>query len=78
MCHQPLAHHLNIVDILGYGWNMVGRQLSPFVAVEYVSCGSLRSYMKAKYRSIKTKMILIGDLATGQYFSRHDSPGSWC
>lgn len=65
MCHPPLAFHPNIIDFLGYGWKVEGQRPSPFIAVEVASEGSLRTYLKAQTRSIRDKLILMGDVAAG-------------
>ncbi|KAK2763147.1 hypothetical protein FQN54_009783 [Arachnomyces sp. PD_36] len=64
MCHPPLSYHPNIVSLLGYGWTFEEQRPSPFISVEFASEGSLRAYMRHD-RSIKTKLILAGDVAAG-------------
>ncbi|KAJ5806869.1 hypothetical protein N7474_010461 [Penicillium riverlandense] len=65
MCHPPLAHHPNIISLLGYGWSMERQRLSPFVSLEFASAGSLREFMKERPRTIRTKLILMGDIGAG-------------
>ncbi|KAJ5088075.1 hypothetical protein N7456_011691 [Penicillium angulare] len=65
LCHPPIAHHPNIIGLLGYGWSMQMQRVSPFISLEFATHGSLRDYMKERKRSIKTKLILIGDVAAG-------------
>lgn len=64
MCHPPLAHHPNIVSLLGYGWTGKVQQPLPFVSVEFASMGTLREYMR-EGQSIRTKLILMGDVGAG-------------
>ncbi|KAJ5218351.1 uncharacterized protein N7498_000450 [Penicillium cinerascens] len=64
MCHPPLAHHPNIISLLGYGWTVEEQRPSPFVSVEFASNGSLREYMKLN-QTIRTKFILMGDVGAG-------------
>lgn len=64
MCHPPLAHHPNIISLLGYGWTVEEQRPSPFVSVEFASNGSLREYMKLN-QTIRTKLILMGDVGAG-------------
>jgi serine/threonine protein kinase len=65
LSHPPIAHHPNIISFLGYGWSMKTQQVSPFISLEFASGGSLRTYMKDQKRSIRTKLILIGDVGAG-------------
>ncbi|KAJ5939396.1 hypothetical protein N7466_002530 [Penicillium verhagenii] len=65
MCHPPLLHHPNIVSLLGYGWSTVEMQLSPFLSLEFATGGSLREHLKGRPQSIRSKLILMGDLASG-------------
>ncbi|KAJ5286974.1 hypothetical protein N7478_002660 [Penicillium angulare] len=65
LCHPPIAHHPNIISLLGYGWSMQMQRVSPFISLEFATHGSLRDYMKERKRSIKTKLILVGDVAAG-------------
>ncbi|KAJ5140657.1 hypothetical protein N7448_004065 [Penicillium atrosanguineum] len=64
MCHPPLAHHPNVISLLGYGWTVEEQRTSPFVSVEFASKGSLREYIK-EGQSMKTKLILMGDVGAG-------------
>lgn len=65
MCHPPLTHHPNIIDILGYGWSVEKQRPSPFISVAFASKGTLREYMKEKVHPIRTKLILMGDVGAG-------------
>ncbi len=65
MHHPPLAHHPNIVSLLGYGWVFEEQRLSPFIAVELARDGSLRNYLKQAERHFKAKQIFAGDIAAG-------------
>lgn len=65
MCHPPLAFHPNVTSILGYGWTVEEKRPSPFIVAEFASGGSLRAHLEERTRSIRDKMILIGDIAAG-------------
>jgi serine/threonine protein kinase len=65
MCHPPLAHHPNIINILGYGWSVENQRPSTFISVEFASKGTLREYMKEKEHPIRTKLLLMGDVGAG-------------
>ncbi|KAJ5605158.1 hypothetical protein N7510_010312 [Penicillium lagena] len=65
MCHPPLAHHPNILSLLGYGWSVEKQRLSPFISLEFATGGSVREFMKERPRSIRTKLILMGDIGAG-------------
>lgn len=65
MHHPPLAHHPNIVSLLGYGWVFEEQRLLPFITVELAREGSLRNYLKETERSFKAKQIVAGDIAAG-------------
>jgi serine/threonine protein kinase len=64
MCHPPLAHHPNIINLLGYNWTVEDQQPLPFISVEFASRGSLREYMIV-CQPMKTKLILMGDIGAG-------------
>ncbi len=65
MCHPPLTHHPNIIDLLGYGWSVEKQRPSPFISVAFASKGTLREYMREKAHAIRTKLILMGDVGAG-------------
>ncbi|KAJ5527937.1 hypothetical protein N7513_012096 [Penicillium frequentans] len=65
MCHPPLTHHPNIIGLLGYGWSVEKQQLSPFLSVEFATGGTLREYLKGSPQPIRSKLILMGDVAAG-------------
>lgn len=65
MHHPPLAHHPNIVSLLGYGWVLEEQRNSPFIAVELAREGSLRTYLRQAQRPFKAKQIFVGDIAAG-------------
>lgn len=65
MCHPPLTHHPNIMSLLGYGWSVEKQQLFPFLSVEFATGGSLRAYLAEYPQSIRSKLILMGDVAAG-------------
>jgi serine/threonine protein kinase len=67
MHHSPLRSHPNILNLVGYGWDIQGESLNPFVVVDYTSKGSGRSYLQG-YRGrmpFSSKLIFIEDIAAG-------------
>ena len=46
MSHAPLAGHPNILNLMGYGWQLTGADVLPCVVTEYASYGNLREYLK--------------------------------
>lgn len=65
MHHAPLREHPNVLSILGYGWRQLGQTPLPYIVVEYATYGSLRHYLAESQRSLRTKIILAGDIAAG-------------
>jgi serine/threonine protein kinase len=65
MHHAPLREHPNILSILGYGWRQSGQVPMPYIVVEYAIFGSLRQYLAESERSLRTKIIMAGDIAAG-------------
>ncbi|TAQ87976.1 hypothetical protein B7494_g3705 [Chlorociboria aeruginascens] len=65
MRHDPLKEHPNILSALGYGWKSQGDSLLPYIVVEYATHGSLRTWLQATCRHIKTKFKIAGDVASG-------------
>jgi serine/threonine protein kinase len=65
MHHTPLREHPNILSILGYGWRQSGQAPMPYIVVEYAMFGSLRQYLAESERSLRTKIIMAGDIAAG-------------
>jgi len=65
MYHAPLREHPNILSILGYGWRQSGQAPIPYIVVEYAMFGSLRQYLTESERSLRTKIIMAGDIAAG-------------
>jgi serine/threonine protein kinase len=63
--HAPLREHPNILSILGYGWRQSGQAPMPYIVVEYAMFGSLRQYLTESERSLRTKVIMAGDIAAG-------------
>jgi len=67
MHHSPLQSHPNILNLVGYGWDIQGERLNPFVVVDYASKGSGRSYLQG-YRGrmpFGSKLIFIEDIIAG-------------
>lgn len=65
MHHAPLREHPNILSISGYGWRQSGQTPLPYIVVEYAMYGSLRHYLADSERSLRAKIILAGDVASG-------------
>ena len=71
MHHTPLRSHPNVLDLVGYGWNM--SDLVPFAVVDYASLGNFRTYLKETSKvAFRDKVIFIGDVAAG-LTALHDS-----
>ena len=67
MHHIPLRSHPNIRNLVGYGWDIQGQTLDPFVVIDYATMGSSRSYLQ-EHRGrmpFSNKLIFIGDVAAG-------------
>jgi serine/threonine protein kinase len=67
MHHKPLQGHPNILNLVGYGWNMEGNSLAPFVMVDYAAMGNFRSYLgqNRDHLPFRSKLIFMGDVAAG-------------
>jgi serine/threonine protein kinase len=65
MHHKPLQAHPNILSLLGYGWKSSGKDLLPYIMVEFGEYGSLRAFLKRKHLELRSKLILGGDVAAG-------------
>ncbi|KAI0382883.1 hypothetical protein F5Y04DRAFT_279132 [Hypomontagnella monticulosa] len=65
MRHAPLRSHPNILTVLGYGWNMGGSQIAPYLLVQYAPYGTLRQYLRHSKPevSVMQKEMLLGDVA---------------
>lgn len=65
MHHTPLRSHPNVLDLIGYGWNM--EDLVPFVVVDYAQLGNFRTYLKESDHKVAfmDKVVFIGDVAAG-------------
>ncbi|KAK4064082.1 uncharacterized protein Triagg1_9238 [Trichoderma aggressivum f. europaeum] len=64
--HRPLRNHPNFPFAFGYGWNMNGGQVIPYLLVQYAPKGTLRQYVKSMSSSIPLRdlQILAGDVAS--------------
>jgi serine/threonine protein kinase len=65
MNHPPIAQHQNILTLLGYGWGLRKGDVIPFIVTEYASLGTLRDYLQAKCRPLKTRLALCSQVACG-------------
>ncbi|KAL7791603.1 hypothetical protein V8C43DRAFT_322341 [Trichoderma afarasin] len=64
--HRPLRNHPNFPFAFGYGWNMNGGQVLPYLLVQYAPKGTLRQYVQSMSSSIPLRdlQILAGDVAS--------------
>lgn len=65
MHHGPLAQHPNTLGLIGYGWQMEGQQLFPYVVVEFGPLGCMRPFLERRSLSLRDKLIFAGDIASG-------------
>ncbi|KAF2848106.1 ankyrin [Plenodomus tracheiphilus IPT5] len=65
MRHEPLRDHPNILSLVGYGWNVEGGSILPYILVDYCANGNLRQYLVKRRISPIHKEILIANVATG-------------
>lgn len=65
MNHAPIASHPNIIDLIGYGWQLEKGKPFPYVAVEYGNLGSLRPFLRSRSESLQHRLMLAGDIAAG-------------
>lgn len=63
MHHAPLASHENILDLLGYGWNL--QDSIPFLVTECARHGTLRQFLKGNALRPRQKRKLCRDIASG-------------
>ncbi|UKZ69956.1 uncharacterized protein TrAtP1_010959 [Trichoderma atroviride] len=64
--HRPLQNHPNFPSVFGYGWNMNGGQVMPYILVQYAPKGTLRQYINSTSPPIPRRdlQILAGDVAS--------------
>ncbi|PNP51844.1 hypothetical protein THARTR1_07613 [Trichoderma harzianum] len=64
--HRPLRNHPNFPFAFGYGWNMNGGQVIPYLLVQYAPKGTLRQYAKSLSSPLPLRdlQILAGDVAS--------------
>ena len=60
-----LAHHNNILNIFGYGWNIERSGPIPFLVTEFAAEGTLRSFLKNNEVSLHEKLLFCKDVAQG-------------
>ena len=65
MHHPPLANHVNILRLLGYGWNLSEDSTLPFLVTEYADRGTLREFLRNKYIDVASRLKLCGNIASG-------------
>ena len=64
MHHEPLAKHPNIINLLGYGWQLQESSI-PFFVIECAELGTLRQYLKATPLSLRQRQTLCRHVALG-------------
>ncbi|GAP82494.1 putative serine threonine protein kinase [Rosellinia necatrix] len=66
MKHGPLRTHPNFPSAEGYGWNVRGSRIIPYILVEYAPLGTLRQYFQKLNRAPLPRdiEILVGDVAS--------------
>ncbi|KAJ0385115.1 hypothetical protein COL922a_006997 [Colletotrichum nupharicola] len=64
MRHSPLRAHPNLPTVIGYGWNIRGELIIPFLVVEYAPLGTLREYIQKFQPPLPDIEILLGDVAS--------------
>lgn len=64
MHHEPIAHHPNIIKLLGYGWQLQ-RGSIPFLVTECAALGTLRQYLGATPLSARQQQKLCRHVALG-------------
>ena len=65
MHHNPLRSHPNILDLVAYGWSDQPNRILPYILTEYSPYGTFREYLLSKSITIRSKEILLGDVALG-------------
>jgi len=65
MHHLPLMEHPNIINILGYGWELKGDGPFPFIVTEYASLGTLREYLTTGNSDARSRRELCYHVASG-------------
>ncbi|CAI6337836.1 unnamed protein product [Periconia digitata] len=66
MHHAPLSSHPNILNLIGYGWNIEAGGILPYILVEYSAEGTLRQYLRRRRDvRLETKEMLIADVGAG-------------
>lgn len=65
MHHAPLAHHKNILTLLGYGWGLSDQNALPYLVTEFSANGTLRQFLKARSLRMQSRLKLCGDVASG-------------
>ncbi|KAK2745080.1 serine threonine-protein phosphatase 6 regulatory ankyrin repeat subunit b [Colletotrichum kahawae] len=64
MRHSPLRAHPNLPSVIGYGWNLRGQFIVPFLVVEYAPFGTFREYIQTFFPTLSGVEILLGDVAS--------------
>ncbi|KAL3421518.1 hypothetical protein PVAG01_07963, partial [Phlyctema vagabunda] len=65
MSHGPLASHPNVLDIIGYGWDLKGNGSIPYLVTEYATEGTMRDYLRRRQLPSRDKVVLCQNVARG-------------
>ena len=65
MHHLPLMEHRNVINLLGYGWELKGDGPLPFIVTEYASLGTLREYLTTESSDARSRRELCYHVASG-------------
>lgn len=59
------SSHENVLNLIGYGWDIFSSGYIPFLITEYADAGSLRQFMRQHEVSIHEKLVLCRDVLEG-------------
>jgi serine/threonine protein kinase len=67
LSHPPLTGHLNLIQILGYGWEFLDFGFLPFIVLEFADFGSLDQFLTSRgdKLSAAAKLNICMDLLSG-------------
>lgn len=59
------SSHVNVLNLIGYGWDTFSSGHIPFLMTEYADAGSLRQFLQQNETSIHEKLVLCRDVLEG-------------
>jgi serine/threonine protein kinase len=62
MHHPPLAQHLYVSRLLGYGWGLTIQDVLPFIVVEFAEHGTMRDYLIEKKPCLSHRLHLCSQV----------------